>query len=162
MPKTKPTAPSTPILLRARLALGMSQAAMGEVLGATRKTIARWEHPLHTFSPSETKTLAEAVYPVDPELAAEIADHGGATLESLGVVAPATPSLQRPAPSPAAPPKVPSLAHLVDAVVMAAAEAQGRLSPDLRPILYAAFERADAMGLSAGAVASALKSAAVA
>jgi hypothetical protein len=52
---------------------------------------------------------------------------------------------------------MPALAHLVDAVVMAAVEANGQLSPQIRPLLSAAFERAAAMGLSVTDVARGLR-----
>ena len=125
----------------------MSQTALGEVLGASRKTIARWQHPAHRFGPAQIHALAEAVHPVNPELASEIAASGGETLETLGIVAP---------PQTTAPP-LPALAHLVDAVVMAAVEANGGLSPQLRPMLSAAFERAEAMGLNVADVAQGLR-----
>jgi hypothetical protein len=66
----------------------------------------------------------------------------------MGIVAP-----PRPQPLPPGP----ALPHLVDAVVMAAVETLGGLSPQLRPALLAAFERADAMGLTVRDVAKGLK-----
>ena len=138
---------SAPILLRAQQTLGMTQTQLGAIIGASRKTVARWQNHAQTFSPRQIHALASAVHPVDPDLAAEIAAFGGTTLETLGIVVP-TPSQLPPAPT---------LAHLVDAVVMAAVEANGQLSPQIRPLLSAAFERAAAMGLSVTDVARGLR-----
>ena len=50
---------SAPILLRVQQTLGMSQTALGQVLGASRKTIARWQHPAYRFGTSQIHALAE-------------------------------------------------------------------------------------------------------
>jgi DNA-binding XRE family transcriptional regulator len=141
----KLTEANAPLLLRARLSLGMTQGQFGRLVGAERKTVARRERgATPALHPSEVRALVGALFPVDPELAAEVAEGGGETLESLGHVAPPPP------------PVAPALAHLVDAVVMAAVEANGRLTPRLRPTLSAAFHRALAMGLTVEQVARGL------
>ena len=138
---------ATPLLLVAQQALGVSQAGLGELLGASRKTIARRQTHAHQLTPHEITTLTTALYPVDPELAADVAAAGGETLESLGLVVMAPPAA----------PTAPALEHLVDAVVMAAVEAGGGFSPQLRAVLLAAFERAGAMGLGVGEVVQGLR-----
>jgi hypothetical protein len=133
------------------MALGLSQAAMGNLLGATRKTIARWEDHTHKLSADEVRTVAKALYPVDSELAEEVAQTHGTTLVSLGI-APAPPP--PPTPPPAATVALPFLA---DAIVLVAAESFGELSPKIRPLLLAAFERAHALGLTPAEVVKGLR-----
>ena len=93
--------------------------------------------------------LAAAVFPRDPQLAAQLAQAAGATLQQLGLV-PASPA---PAPPMAKPP------HLVDTVVCAAAEALGVPPPAVRPALLAAFQRAREVGLTTEDVEQAISAA---
>ncbi len=69
--------------------------------------------------------------------ASELAAHHRETLATLGLVAPAAVVAPRVA-----------LSHLVDSVVCAAADAVSQPPAALRPSLIAAFERAQAVGLS--------------
>ncbi len=125
----------------ARSALGMTQQEFGELMGISVRTVARYESG-GGFSPAELAKLAAAVYPKDEELAGHLATHAHGTLESLGIVKPA--SLQAKA---AAPPPIPT-ELLVDSVVCAAATATNVTPEAVRPALRAAFERARAMRLS--------------
>ena len=89
-------------------------------------------------------TLTTALLPVDAALAAEVASSQGETLQGLGVV----PEIVAPT--------VP-VEHLVDSVVCAAADAVAQPPANLRPSLQAAFERAQAVGLSVGDVVAAFR-----
>jgi DNA-binding XRE family transcriptional regulator len=127
--------PISHLLFRARHATGMSQQKLGEALGASKRTVARWETGQATLYPPEVSKLARMVYGQDPALAAELASAASESLESLGLVA-----------SSVAPP-LPS--HLVvDAVVCAAAEALEAAPNTVRAALHAAFKRARDLRLS--------------
>ena len=56
---------SAPILLRAQLTLGMTQTELGALIGASRKTVARWQNHAQTFSPRQIQALASANFLVD-------------------------------------------------------------------------------------------------
>lgn len=131
------------LLYRAQLALGMTQAEFGELIGVSRRTIIRWS-PNASPIPQHLHEVARAVHPLDSGLAAEVAVAAGTTLEALGVL-PATPPMQ--------------LAHLVDSIVCAAAEAAGTTPQAIRPALSAALERAEAMGVTVDQVKGVLKGA---
>jgi DNA-binding XRE family transcriptional regulator len=135
------------LVILAQHALGMTQASFGELLGVSRATIVRWAGGgFSALIPSQTATLVRAVFPVDADLAAQIAA-AHETLESLGIAVPPVTPPVKPVP----------VAHLIDSVVCAAADAVGQLPSALRPSLLAAFERASAVGLSIDAVVKGLK-----
>ena len=92
-------------------------------------------------------TLARAVHPHDPGLAARLVATRGATLEDAGIVSPPAPA----APPPPAPPP-----YLVDVVVCAAAEALDASPRVVRPALLAALKSARAVGLDMDAMEKAL------
>jgi transcriptional regulator with XRE-family HTH domain len=140
------------LVVLAQQALGMTQETFGELLGVSRATIVRWSGGRFPgLIPVQVQTLVRAVHAVDEGLAVEIAAADHETLESLGIVAPAQAA-------PAAPPTpVVHPAHLIDSVVCAAADAVGQLPSALRPSLLAAFERANAVGLSMDDVVKGLK-----
>jgi hypothetical protein len=83
-------------------------------VGVSPRTVQRWLSRGAGPATSQTLTIARALYPLDAALAAQFAEAGGQTLESLGLAAPRLPS--------AAIVSVP-LRHVVDAVVYAAADA---------------------------------------
>ncbi len=128
------------LTIRARAALGLSQATLGELLGWSRRTIQRYDRSGQWPTPSVSR-LAEAVHSADPALAAELAEAAGTTLEKLGLVKE----------SAAVPP-----AYLTEAVVCAAAEALNVPPPGVRPALLAAFRRAREIGLRVEHVEAAL------
>ncbi len=155
MAQKKPPSMSA-LLVLAQHALGLTQSEFGEMLGVSRATIVRWHGGRFPgLLPSQVAEVVRAVHAVDVELATQIAALAHQTLESLGVVVPAPPTVAAPPPPPL-PPPVP-VPHLIDSVVCAAADAVGQLPSILRPALLAAFERAGAVGLSAEAVAKGLK-----
>ena len=142
MPKSQPQSLPT-LLVKAGLALGMSQRDFGDLLGVSRATMNRWQGGRHTgLTPSQVATLARSLLPRDIGLAAEIAAYGQESLESLGLVSRPAPPPPPPAPEPVA------LPHLADSALCAAAEA-GSLPPAVvRPMLVAALDRAKGLKLS--------------
>ncbi len=132
------------LLREARYALGVSQAEFGPALGASPRTVVRWEQHRSFPSGAQLRELAGLLLPVDRDRAAEAAHWAGGTLESLGLVVPAAaPVLAAPAP----PPPVPA-AVLVDAVLCHAADESDLLPSALRPILVATLAQARALGLT--------------
>lgn len=99
------------LLIEARRILGLSQGALGELLGSSRRSGQRWETGPGEPSHPQLHDLARRIHPSDPELAAAIAAEGHATLESLGIV--------RPQPPPAPPPPSTIRPALVAAFVRA-------------------------------------------
>jgi hypothetical protein len=131
-----------------RQALGVSQEGLGRMVGVSRRTAQRWTS--HGTPSSALIDLARVVHPRNPALAGEIVATLGTTLEAAGIVAPAPP------PPPAATP--PPVANgTVDAVVCAAAEAMEMMPNEVRPGLYAAFARAQEIGLSVDFIERALR-----
>jgi transcriptional regulator with XRE-family HTH domain len=129
----------TTLLILAMNALGVSQEGLGNLLGMSRRTVSRWmSRGSASLSPADCDTVARAVYPLDPGLAARLVATRGATLEDAGIVSP------RPA---AAPPPPPPQPYLVDVVVCAAAEALDASPRLVRPALLAALKSARAVGL---------------
>jgi len=138
----------TLLMTLAALAIGESQEGLGKLLGASRRTVSRWmSRGRGALTAEESATLARAVYPHDPALAARIVATRGDTLEDAGVV-PARPVV---APAPLPPP-----AYLVDVVVCAAAEALDASPRAVRPALLAAVRSARAIGLDLEAIENAL------
>jgi DNA-binding XRE family transcriptional regulator len=132
------------LVREARYALGMGQAEFGPALGASHRTVVRWEHHRSFPSSAQLRELAGLLLPVDRERAAEAAHWAGGTLETLGLVVPA------PAVTPAAPPPAPRVptAVLVDAVLCRAADESDLLPSALRPILLTTLAQARALGLT--------------
>jgi DNA-binding XRE family transcriptional regulator len=126
-----------PLVASARDALGLTQAALGQALGASERTVQRWDAGRYAPSDDRLRMLARLVSVKDVALARQIALAAGETLENLGIAAP----------------EPPAAAHqrrtLGDALVCAAAEA-ARVSPGrMRSGLAAAFARARELGVSA-------------
>ena len=130
---------SVPVLVsEVRRALTMSGNDLAKALGWSRRTGQRWARQGGPSSPV-VLDMARLVFPVNPQLAAEVALAGGSTLEGLGLVKPAPPPL--PPPRPVYPERV------VDAVVCAAAEAMQATPQQARPAVLAAFACAQELGL---------------
>ena len=152
--KHAPPESAPPSLVEARLALGMSQRTLGELLGVSRSTMVRWHgQKHHTLLPRQLDALVRALHEVDADLATRMAATGGHTLESLGIVAPLPP------PPVVQPPPAPRSHHplVVDTVVCAAAELVGQTPASVRPLLIAAFERASDVDLSVEVVLRGLR-----
>ena len=134
------------LIVQAQHALGLSQGKLGEKLGTSKRTVSRWTSG---GSPTmkQVQTLARLVHPVNPDLAASLAEATGETLESLAIVA-------KPVP-PAAPPP-PSPRVVVQAVVCAAADALQATPAAVRPAVLAAFRAARELRMSVEDVEGAL------
>jgi hypothetical protein len=131
----------------AQFVLGCTQHELGQLLGISRRTVSRWASNHSSPSASELQTLARAVHPKDPALAARLAREGGETLESLGIVKPAPPVLVSPGPVVTVRP-FPPTRLIVESVVCAAAEVMQASPTAVRGILRAAFARARGLGLT--------------
>jgi DNA-binding XRE family transcriptional regulator len=132
--------PIAALIGQARRTLGVSQRELGELLGASRRTAARWEWGHSELSVSNACDLARRVHPHDPALASELAAAASQTLESLGLLV-STP---------------PPRALVVDAVVCVAAEVLGMAPGAVRGALHAAFKRTRELQLSLEDVEAAL------
>jgi DNA-binding XRE family transcriptional regulator len=148
---------TTALVVRSRMALGLTQKELGEMFGASSRTAHRWEGGASFPDVHQLRKLACAVESKDPELAAQLAVHTGTTLDAIrpvaapaathdaGVVAEAAPVATR---------AFPPVALLIDSILVAAGDAgEGAgaaaiARPALRAILGAAFGRAKALGLT--------------
>jgi hypothetical protein len=137
--------------VRVMRALGLTHRSAGELLSMSARSSQRWASGGGVLLPDKARMLATLTYPVDPELAAELAYEGRTTLEALGLVPP-------PAPPAPAPPSAPRFAaeDVVDSIVCAAADAMDVKPAAVRPALLAAFRRARRLGLAVQAVEDAL------
>ncbi|MGO8998455.1 MAG: helix-turn-helix transcriptional regulator [Polyangiaceae bacterium] len=134
-----------PLVTKARLRLGMSQQQLGEMLGASRRTVIRW----NTGSkPTVTQvvTLAKAVYAKDPALASALAVAAGTRLAELGLGVPV-----------AKEPSVPVKELAVHSIVCVAAEASETTPQATRAGLLAALERAEKLGVTSEELTEALR-----
>jgi transcriptional regulator with XRE-family HTH domain len=142
--------PILALVHEARHALVYNQGDFAKLYRVSRRTIQRWEGAGKRPDAGELALLARAVFPRSESLAARIAQAAGTTLQDLGLAPPPLPA------PPPTPPFAPSLAHLVDSITCAAADAM-KLSPDtVRPALLAAFARARDLRLEPEDVAKAL------
>jgi hypothetical protein len=135
------------LFLRAQQALGLTQERFGDLIGVSRRTLIRWGGHAPYLGEETLRRLVGALYPVDPDLAVQLAKQRGTTLELLGVVVPPPPVASSPAPVTTAPRELPRIEHLIDSMVCAAAEAMSVKPPEVRPVVIAAFERARALHL---------------
>ncbi len=152
----------TPLIGRARLALGLTQKQLGEVLHASMRTAHRWEGGEAYPDVEQVLKLARAVFPRDAKLAAELAQAAGTTLQAMGL-APSPPP-QAAAVAPAPPPRpFPPVSLMIDSIVLAAVEAAEGLTAipstpqGVRDILRAGFARAHGLGLTIEEVSLALE-----
>jgi DNA-binding XRE family transcriptional regulator len=145
------------LCIRARQKLGMTQQMFADAVGSSLRTVARWEGGSTDPAPWHFHRMAALLHPSDPELASDAAIAGGTTLETLGIVAPPLPTPARDVARP--PPAAVPTRVLVDAIVLAAAEAVG-IPPatfdTTRAAVFAAFSRARDLGLDPGDVAAVL------
>jgi transcriptional regulator with XRE-family HTH domain len=131
------------LIIECRMALGLSQKQLGDLVGCAKRTIQRWEDRGAILIPSEVEPLVRALCSVRLDLAERLATSIGTSLEALGIDA----SLASPAPASFDP---------IDSVVRVATEAVGVTPDAIRPALTAAFVRAAELGLDVQAVARAL------
>jgi DNA-binding transcriptional regulator YiaG len=132
------------LIVQCRLALGVTQQEFAQIFGYTKRTVQRWEERGAALIPSEIETLARVLYPVRPDLAAQVAEAADTTLDRIGVGA-----LGASAATAASDP--------IDSVVNAAAEAIGVTADAIRPAVCAAFRRAQELGLDVLAAAARLE-----
>jgi DNA-binding transcriptional regulator YiaG len=154
------------LVVRSRIALRLSQKELGALMGVSMRTAHRWEAGASEPDSTQLQKLALAVLPGDGDLAAELAEAGGTTLETLrppvAPVAPPEPVGAAAAPA-IAPRAFPPVILLLDSILIAAADAadeQGGAPmprPTVRRILGAAVARARALGLSLEEVDGALR-----
>jgi transcriptional regulator with XRE-family HTH domain len=138
MPKV-PRRSVAPLVAAARKALGLTQTAFGQALGASQRTVQRWDSGHYAPEEDRLRVLARLVSVKDLPLARQIALAAGETLETLGVVAPT-------------PVDVHGKDVVRDAIVCAAAEAARVTPARMRAGLAAAFARARALGVAAAAL----------
>jgi hypothetical protein len=143
------------LLIRVQRALGVSQRELGELLGASRRSIIRWQQRGTILLARSWEELARACYPHDRDLAAQCAAYAGQTLEGLGLERPPSPP-QAPAPPPLPSPVAsapsrprPAAGHMADSVVCAAAEAMQVTPQAIRPGVLAVLERVVGLGMTA-------------
>jgi DNA-binding XRE family transcriptional regulator len=140
------------VFVNARQTLGMNQGQLADAMGVSRRTIIRWQ--LGQTSPVEVQVrqLAAMVREEDEDLADEllaaamlapepVPQQGGAQAAADPIVAVPSPQALDPVP-----------AHVIDAIVCAAADAADRVPRTMRPALLAAFARAKELGVSIEAV----------
>jgi DNA-binding XRE family transcriptional regulator len=145
------------LLTSAQIALGLSQEELGKRLGVSRRTMVRWAAGHNGPSIAQWVAIVRYVHPVDPALAARIAEEMGESLESFGL-ARTSPSRAGSAATPEPAPRAPlSVGVLVDSIVCAAAEAVATTPQAIRPALLAAFERAALAALTVDEVRAALR-----
>ena len=154
----------TPLVGRARIALRLTQRELGAMFHASMRTAHRWEGGEAYPDVEQVLTLARAVFPQDPQLAAELAHEAGTTLEGMGLVLPpqAAPAVVAPAAPPPRP--FPPVGLMIDSIVLAAVDAAEGLTAtpatrqSVRDILRAGFSRAHGLGLTIEEVHLALES----
>jgi len=147
-----PSAEVSSAVVRARIALGITQKELGDMFGASTRSAGRWEAGRAYPTIEQIHQLARAVFPKDPRIAAELAAEGGTTLEALGLVA----RTKTVGASPAAPaPRAyPPIGLVIDSVVLAALDAAAshtesplREREAVLDILRAGATRAQGLGL---------------
>jgi transcriptional regulator with XRE-family HTH domain len=148
------------LLVRARQALGWTQRELGENLGSSQRTATRWESGASHFDAISSARLLGLLYPVNPQLAADLAAVTGNTLVGLGLEAPPAPPAPPPPPVVIGPPALPAprpaaLQDLIDSVVCSVADA-GDVSPrTVRPMVLLTLRRALEVGLDVSAAQNA-------
>ena len=149
---------ATVLMVHAHHALRMTQREFGELIGVSERTIQRWTASTPGFTPGQLKTLATALYPVHPPLAARFAALARETLESLGLVVPPPPKPSAMA-TPSLPPSIAPL--LADGLLYALAEAVGLPRDKLELPLLELLRQSVEAGLSLPALADAVQQATV-
>ncbi len=165
MPKA-PEEPIASLVIRARSALRLSQREFGAKLRWSTRTQGRMESARSTPVPNDLIKIGELVMPVEPDLGNALIQRAKAIAVRIGVALPEPVASTVPSSNggalavrgsvPSIEAKPIDVRHLVDAVVCAATD-QGELLPrDVRPILLAAFTRAEELGLDFAEVRQAL------
>jgi transcriptional regulator with XRE-family HTH domain len=150
----------TPLIGRARVALGLTQKQLGEMFHTSMRTAHRWEGGKAYPDVEQIQRLVRAVFPVDAQLAAQLAHEAGTELSAMGLV---VASNDEPAAAPSPPSRpFPPVALMIDSILLAAVDAaQGDTGAatgrqTVRDILRAAFSRARGLGLTIEEVEQAL------
>jgi transcriptional regulator with XRE-family HTH domain len=153
------------LVVRSRMALGLTQKELGAMFGMSSRTAHRWEGGASFPGVQELRRLACEVESRDPELAAQLAAHTGTTLDALRVAAAPVATHEAPVAVevvPVATREFPPVGLLIDSILVAAVDAAEDVGvpamarPALRAILGAAFGRARALGLTVEEVDEAL------
>jgi transcriptional regulator with XRE-family HTH domain len=165
----------TPLVGRARIALGLTQKGLGEMFHTSMRTAHRWEGGEAYPDVDQVQKLTRAVFPVDARLAAELAREAGTTLQSMGLAAaPQAVPVPAPVPAPAAASRpFPPIALMIDSILLAAVDAAeahastttptiAATRQSVRDILRAGFSRARGLGLTIEEVDGALAHPAIA
>jgi hypothetical protein len=134
------------LIMEARGKLRLDNQGLARLLGVSLRTVERHSRQGGVSSPDALHKLVRALHPVDPALAARLAEAGGANLVMLGLL-PASPD-ERAA---ARPPGLATPEEMIT-VVQAAATALGLPLDAARQGVAAAFEAAHALGLSVQAL----------
>ncbi len=177
-PEPRPAMPHPlPLLLvLCRAALRLDQLELSNLVGSSLRTVQRWENSRAQPSPWHLHRLADAMMPVNPQLAAELDELAPRPKPPPPPVvepaplpdapppplpgppplpAPPTPPSPPEPPPPPPPPPIPDEV-LVDAVVCAAAQAMSLVPQAVRPAILAAFTRARDARLTPEAVIAVL------
>jgi transcriptional regulator with XRE-family HTH domain len=138
-----------------RDALHLNQRQTAELLGASLRTVQRWDAGQSEPGAHDMAGLAIAVHPNDPALAARIAPRSGKTLEQLGLPPEKTESSDDG--SDAAKRVAPELVgHFASSVVCATADVLAVPPATARAALLVAFRTAADLGLTVEDLVSAL------
>jgi len=130
---------SAALLVHCRIALGLTQKGLGDLLGKNRRTIQRWQETGVSLMPDEAQTLANALQPVRPDLAEQVLELGRKTaLAGL--------------------PHGPATAEVIGAILQAAADAAGTSPGAIRPAITAALLKAEEAGVEVSAIVAGLRS----
>jgi hypothetical protein len=135
-------------VVQARMALLWSQRQLGDKLGASMRTVSRWEAGRAHLSANQIATLAMHVYPKRPDLAEQLAAAIGHTLVGLGIAPPPAP-VAPVVPSP--PPNVVATKDLIDLIVYTAADVANVAPKEVRGTVLVTLKRAVELGLDLGA-----------
>jgi hypothetical protein len=137
------------LVVRAGLALRLSQGELGTLLGVSRRTISRWTGGGARLIKDQGEALARALHPVDVALARKAAEAGGSSLVALGL----DPAVVAQSAKEALAANV----RRVRTVLYEAADAIDASPRAVRPALLAAFRAASAEGLSLAEATAALE-----
>jgi hypothetical protein len=118
------------------MALQMTQAELGDLLGVHKRTIQRWQERHLSLSPSQAERLAAALRPVQRELAEAVLEIGRRFAAQVGTTAP----------------MLPAAPEAIEEVVRAAAEACSTTPEAIRPAVVAAFAKAQELELEVGEI----------
>jgi hypothetical protein len=147
----------------ARKLVGYTNRAFANVTGASLRTVERHSGSAGISNHFQTQRLIAAVYPKDANLARQLAEASGLTLEALGLgqPPPAAPTPAQPpvvaAPLPPSPPPVPEARpEHADSVLLAAANALNVPPQAVLPAVAAAFAKAKELGVSLSSLADRL------